>query len=470
MVRALPLSRGGTRASGVTLLEILVAVAVLAVGLSTIFQIFPMGFAASAKSSAQTTAYELAARKLEDVRNNHLFGGIPSDPDMYWGSINAPNPDGTTYSEVNTDGAFRAFPGDLTPERSFFYRVHCVPVVDPPPPRTAQADMRPPKYLEYPHILDPASEESWKTQWRGFASMYRVTVTVRGPLKTLAEAQDDQWINSLAHKGAVEVKLVTYVANKKLGEALLAIDPRCTAETTDSGNFGPDGVPSKPVRTGHFTAGATSVAVPATGAGFVHIVGLDGGYPFPENFTVLNRNTLSATEINDTGPTVVVHDGILDVDVVKDRESYLFPPGYHTDPLQMRGYGLNRTGTDNILIVYKVSDGRFIAESNKIVAIHPPGTLTSGYSGTNSLWRLDLHNPLIASDGDFDGRHGSGDDTNGFCSWLADKTFDSDSSLRTEGEGDSDSDKYGYPAWTGNPPQDYNTRVRFLMRLEKWPR
>lgn len=465
MVRALPLSRQGTRASGVTLLEILVAVAVLAVGLSTIFQIFPMGFAASAKSSAQTTAYELAARKLEDVRNNHLFGGIPSDPDMYWGSVNAPNPDGTTYAEVNTDGAFRAFAGDLTPERSFFYRVHCVPVVDPPPPRTAQADMRPPKYLEYPHILDPDSTESWKTQWRGFASMYRVTVTVRGPLKTLAEAQDDQWTNSLAQKGAVEVKLVTYVANKKLGEALLAVDPNCTFETTASGSYGPPGVPSKAVRDGEFIPGTSSSAVPATGASVIHIVGLDGGYPFPENFTVLNRNTLSATEINDTGPTVVVHEG--SVDVVKDRELYLFPPGYHTDPLQMRGSGLNLTGTDNVLIVYQVSAGHFIAESNKIIAIHPPGTLTSGYSGTNSLWRLDLHNPLIASDGDFDGRHGSGDDTNGFSSRLMDETFDSDSALKKPGAGN---EKFGYPAWTGNPAPTNCTRVRFLMRLEKWPR
>jgi type II secretory pathway pseudopilin PulG len=464
MVRALPLSRGGTRASGVTLLEILVAVAVLAVGLSTIFQIFPMGFAASAKSSAQTTAYELAARKLEDVRNNHLFGGIPSDPDMYWGSINAPNPDGTTYSEVNTDGAFRAFPGDLTPERSFFYRVHCVPVVDPPPPRTAQADMRPPKYLEYPHILDPDSTESWKTQWRGFASMYRVTVTVRGPLKTLAEAQDDQWINSLAHKGAVEVKLVTYVANKKLGEALLAIDPNFDVEFLNRSNYGPEGKPSKPVRDGHFLAGTSSEARPAAGASVIHIVGLDGGYPFPENFTVLN--SLANTEINDTGPTVVVQEGSLEV--VKDRESYLFPPGYHTEPLQMRGYGLNRTGTDNVLIVYQVSPGHFIAESNKVLAIHPPGTLTSGYSGTgNTLWRLDLLNPLVASDGDYPDRHGLGDDTNGYSSLLMDETLDPDTSLRNPEGGN---DKYGYPAWTESNPTTDGTRVRFLMRLEKWPR
>lgn len=465
MVRALPLSRKGTRASGVTLLEILVAVGVLAVGLSTIFQIFPMGFAASAKSSAQVTAYELAARKLEDVRTNHLFGGIPTDTDMYWGSLNAPNPDGNAFAAVNTDKAFRAFPGDKVPERNFFYRIHCIPVVDPPPPRVALTDLRPPKYLEYPHRLNPASTSTWANQWRGFATMYRVTVTVRGPLKNLAEAQDDQWANSLSRKGAIEVKLVTYVANKKLGDALLAIDPNCDYETGASAAHYNSG--SKPVREKSLIdvdpVDGRLDATPAPGANFVHIVGLDGGYPFPENFTVLNRNTLSATEINDTGPTVVVHEGSLDE--VKDRELHLFPPGYHTDPLQMRGYGLNRTGTDNVLIFYRVSDERFIAESNKIVAIHPPGTQTAGYSGTgNTLWRLDLYNPLIASDGDFGGRHGSGDDTNGLSSRLIDNTWDSDSALRGTGS------KYGYPAWKDGSAPLKCTRVRFLMRLEKWPR
>ena len=84
------------------------------------------------------------------------------------------------------------------------------------------------------------------------------------------------------------------------------------------------------------------------------------------------------------------------------------------------------------------------------------------------MWRLDLLNPLVASDGDYPDRHGLGDDTNGYSSWLADETYDPDSSLRTEGEGDSD--KYGYPAWTENNPTTDGTRVRFLMRLEKWPR
>ncbi|NMA28829.1 MAG: hypothetical protein GX934_13820 [Burkholderiales bacterium] len=469
MVRALPLSRGGTRASGVTLLEILVAVAVLAVGLSTIFQIFPMGFAASAKSSAQTTAYELAARKLEDVRTNHLFGGIPTDTDMYWGSLNAPNPDGNAFAAVNTDKAFRAFPGDKVPERNFFYRIHCIPVVDPPPPRVALTDLRPPKYLEYPHRLNPASTSTWANQWRGFATMYRVTVTVRGPLKNLAEAQDDQWANSLSRKGAIEVKLVTYVANKKLGDALLAIDPNCAYEnsslTPPLAAYGPEGVHSKPIRDGDFTAGPSSPATRTLGADFIHIVGPDGGNPFPENFTVLDFNTLTPTERNDTGPTVVVKVG--GVGVPQNRTTYL-SSGYHIPQKshQMWGSGLNRTGMDNVLIVYEYSPGKFIAESNKIVAIHPPGTYNDAfvYGTSNELWRLDLYNPLIASDGDFRGRHGSGDDTNGLSSRLIDNTWDSDSALRGTGS------KYGYPAWKDGSAPLKCTRVRFLMRLEKWPR
>lgn len=466
MVRALPLSRGERRPSGVTLLEILVAVAVLAVGLSTIFQIFPMGFAASAKSSAQTTAYELAARKMEDVRNNHLFGGPPSDPDLYWGNRNAPNPDGGAFVEVNTDGNFRAFSADQIPERNFFYRVHCIPVVDPPKPRTAVADLQPSKYLEYPHILDPDSSDAWKTQWRGFASMYRVTVTVRGPLKTVAEAQDAQWQNSLAQKGAIEAKLVTYVANKKLGEALLALDPACDFDTGESGNFGPPGSSSKPVRTGHFIDNDSDGyldAVPAPGADFIHIVGPDGGHPFPENFTVLN--SLTSTEVRDTGPTLVTAEG----GPPYLREESPVNPAYLTKPAQMQGYGLNRTGMDNVLIVFQVSPGRFIAESNKILAIHPPGTQFTSPAYTSTLWRLDLLNPLIASDGDYSGRHGSGEDSlgPGFSSYLMDETWDSDTALRRPGGGNN---KFGYPAWTASSPTTGGTRVRFLMKLERWPR
>jgi type II secretory pathway pseudopilin PulG len=458
MVRALPLSRKGTRASGVTLLEILVAVAVLAVGLSTIFQIFPMGFAASAKSSAQTTAYELAARKLEDVRNNHLFGGVPNSASSlstdwwkYWGRRDAPNPDDATYSEVNTGGHFRAFSADQAPERSFFYRVHCVPVVDPPHPGDPNSIS---KYMEFPYAL-----EDPPVNWRGFASMYRVTVTVRGPLKAREEAEDAQWENSLAQKGAVEAKLITYVANKGLGDALLAEDPNDPNKALSGYKEG-----TKPIREGALPDGS-----PAPGADYVHIVGLDGGYPFPENFTVFRhfvnpvdgaprRVSLSLYEFEDTGPTVVV------AGEVKRREEYLTNVSYTK---RLNGLGQNLTGLDNVVIFCDTEDGGFIAESNKVIAIHPPGTFFSPpaypYTYTSTLWRLDLLNPLIISDGDFPLRK----DDSLRRSPLLDETTD----LETENNEfqNGNNGKFGYPVGQVSGGSITGTRVRFLMRLEEWP-
>ena len=464
MVRALPLSRKGTRASGVTLLEILVAVAVLAVGLSTIFQIFPMGFAASAKSSAQTTAYELAARKLEDVRNNHLFGGVPNSASSlstdwwkYWGRRDAPNPDDATYSEVNTGGHFRAFSADQAPERSFFYRVHCVPVVDPPHPGDPNSIS---KYMEFPYAL-----EDPPVNWRGFASMYRVTVTVRGPLKAREEAEDAQWENSLAQKGAVEAKLITYVANKGLGDALLAEDPNDPNAATATGTNNPgykNG--TKPVREGAFPG-----AVPASGADYVHIVGLDGGYPFPENFTVFRhfvdrlsnrplRVALSNHEFEDTGPTV------LSGGVPQQRDVFLTDVGYFG---RMSGTGQNLTGLDNVVIFCDTQDGGFIAESNKVIAIHPPGTVftstTPPYTYTSTLWRLDLLNPLIISDGDFPLRK----DDSLRRSPLLDETTDLETKNNEFQNGNNG--KFGYPVGQVSGGSITGTRVRFLMRLEEWP-
>jgi len=465
MVRALPLSREGARASGVTLLEILVAVAVLAVGLSTIFQIFPMGFAASAKSSAQATAYELAARKLEDVRNNHLFGGVPNAADplsndwyKYWGRRDAPNPDDATYTEVNTGGHFRAFSADQVPERSFFYRVHCVPVVDPPHPGDPNSNS---KYMEFPYSLDDGAT------WGGFASMYRVTVTVRGPLKAREEAEDDQWENSLAQKGAVEAKLITYVANKGLGDALLAedsADPSCATGTVNSGYR----LGTKPVREGVFPG-----ATPAKGADYVHIVGLDGGYPFPENFTVFRhfvnwdsnlplRVALSSYEFEDTGPTV------LSGGVPQQRNVFLTDAGYLG---RMSGTGQNLTGLDNVVIFCTAKDDPnvFVAESNKVIAIHPPGPIpaTSDVPGyTSTLWRLDLLNPLVLSDGDFSGRHV---DSLRRSRLLDDSDDTAEVETLNSKFQNGNNGKFGYPVGQVSGGNITGTRVRFLMRLEEWP-
>jgi len=279
-------------------------------------------------------------------------------------------------------------------------------------------------------------------------------------LKAREEAEDAQWENSLAQKGAVEAKLITYVANKGLGDALLAIDPNCTFETTASGSYGPPDVPSKPIREGALPDGS-----PAPGADYVHIVGLDGGYPFPENFTVFRhfvnpvdgaprRVSLSLYEFEDTGPTVVV------AGEVKRREEYLTNVSYTK---RLNGLGQNLTGLDNVVIFCDTKNGGFIAESNKVIAIHPPGTLTDGYSGNNQLWRLDLLNPLIISDGDFPLRK----DDSLRRSPLLDETTD----LETENNEfqNGNNGKFGYPVGQVSGGSITGTRVRFLMRLEEWP-
>ncbi len=461
MVRTLPLSHGTRRSPGVTLLEILVAVAVLAAGLSTIFQIFPMGFAASAKSSAQTTAFELAARKLEDVRNNHLFGGVPTagsgppgpaDNWKYWGALDAPNPDGTTYQAVNTNFQFVSFSATQAPEKSFFYRVDCVPVQDPAR-----------KYLEMPcrgTAKNVYGEETYEgvasaNVWRGFASLYRVTVTVRGPLRSQAEAQDAQWTNNtVLQKGAVQVQLVTYVANKNLGDALLAVDPVDTHE--NSGTNGGD----KPVRNGTFPN-----AYPAPGSNYIYIKGIDpanGYYPFPENFTVFNRRALSLYETDDAGPTLV--DGADDsgfTDYTARLRHEIAWINVGTYPTSLHGMGANEVGLDNILIFCWTTGGSgpgstaagYLAESNKVVALHPPGVAPNQ---STLYWRVDLLHNLIIRDGDYTGR----------TSPLMDGAYTSDKAIDP---GNSGKFNYKVGTYTGTPGSGTygGTRVRFLMRMER---
>ena len=432
MVRALPLTPGGRRPPGVTLLEILVAVAVLAVGLATIFQVFPMGFAASAKGSAQTTAYELAARKLEDVRNNYLFGGIPGDYCdyyKYWGKRDAPNPDGATYARVNTAEQYRTF-GTSAPECNYFYRVDCVPVLDPGR-----------KYLEVPFSTDAG------TTWRGFATLYRITVTVRGPLRTIAEAQDAQWGTNLSlQKGAIEVRLVTYVGNKALGDCLLTTDPA----VDDPGSTG--------MKFCRSDAGPLDVYKPDS----LLVKGLydTDAYPYPylENFTVFNGVTLSYTEDKDTGPAVYTADGVAALNRWTNLPTTYNYSNFSRYPMQ--GTGENVYGLDNVLIFCPTSAGTsatsFVAESNKIVGIYPPSVSPNT---STKYWRIDLLHRLYCGDGDNSVRT-TGRLMDGTWNTVTGSTY-----FKNTATG---SNRYGYPvgtsaskAWSGG------TRVRFLMTLER---
>lgn len=416
MVREVPLSRARRREAGVTLLEILVAVAVLAVGLATIFQIFPMGFAASSKSASQTIAYELAAQKMEDARNDFLFGGIPNGTALqkyeYWGSTVAPNPDLTTYKRVNTAPAltpYQEFSTTSAPEKNYFYKIECDPVIDPAR-----------KYQEFP--FEQGGDN------RGFATMYRITVTVRGPVQTKAEAQDPVFGAGLARKAAVQVKLATYVANKTMPEARLAVQKivRRKAGTTMT-----------------MQAGANIVLIKGAGT--------TDSYPYPENFTVLNRFYLTPNEILDGGPTII------------DNVSRLPQNDFSN---------LNVLGLDNIVILRPdpddnddggLSPNGFIAESNKVIAIYAPDDL--GHSSPGSgFWQLTLMKDLYGRDNDFPRRASATTAIPpGYGSTkLVDDTFDSDSFLATRsvpGTPNANED-YGYPV---------DTQIRGLMRLERRP-
>lgn len=410
MVREVPLSRARRREAGVTLLEILVAVAVLAVGLATIFQIFPMGFAASSKSASQTIAYELAAQKMEDARNNFLFGGIPNGTAaqkyLYYGSTVAPNPDLTTYKEVNTNGTYQEFSTTSVPEKNYFYKIECDPVIDPAR-----------KYQEFPF-------QQGGDNTRGFATMYRITVTVRGPVQTKAEAQDPVFGAGLARKASVQVKLATYVANKIMPEARLAVD-KAVRHRTSGGSIEYASVPEKNI-------------IFITGAGSTD------PYPYPENFTVFNRFYLTPNEVLDTGPTIVDPSNSLP---------------------QNNFSNLNVLGLDNIVIVRPKPTGsttNFVAESNKVIAIYAPDDpgRSPNFPTSNSpnVWQLTLLKDLYGRDNDFPTRAtatGSG----GYGSTrLADGTYDGDSIMPTATSGYAES--YGYPA---------GTQVRGLMRLERRP-
>lgn len=359
------------RRRGVTLLEILVAIVILAIGAVTIFQIFPMAFVASNKSKAKTIAYELGAAKLEEARAESLFGGPQTDRDYYWGNSNAPNPDQNAFAKVNTAGAWRQFPSDP----QYWYRVDAAPVVDP---------LR--KYREFAYDRESGGG--------GFGSLYRLTVTVRGPLKSASD-----WSNvPVARRSAVEVVLATYISNKQLGDAVLARDAYYIRAPTD-GNPANDGrMPTSsnaaagtPVPVGGVTcSGGTdlsrSTAADNLMAGrelaVLYVRSADGSAARAEDFTVFNLHRLTGPERADTGPSYY-------------RPDY---PGADPDAI---GYwrGMDALGLDNVT-VFRSADvgGRYVAETNKVVGLLEPSG--DGFPHDTQYWGILLQNCLSGYDND----------------------------------------------------------------------
>ncbi|MGM9999479.1 MAG: prepilin-type N-terminal cleavage/methylation domain-containing protein [Candidatus Bruticola sp.] len=461
------------RRRGVTLIEILVAVAILAIGFGTVFQVFPMGYAAAAKGKNLNIAYELASRRLEEARGYVLFGGNPTNGNAlssfaYWGS-GAPAPDGTTYKAVSTNGNFVAFSTSTAPENKYFYKIDCLPVVD---------NRR--LYLEFParrtgtkspiHYNGSyaAATEVADTANAGFASMFRLTVTVRGPLPSADLAADDEFVNY--SEGAVEAILSTMVCNENLGDALLASN--MVLRNASYGRVGDDA-------TGGLAGVATYAGTPRRGPTVsnlnkVLIKGFTQTNPHPENFTVLNVANLTPTELADTGPSILDSAGAAAVGRSRFANDAYYDPSYGKyNPYYKDKTGsqfsaqelieTNILGLDNVMIyspslavggsTYKHSacswtGGGWIAESNKIHRLLPPG---AGGNPSSSYWCLELVNDLIGRDGDSPSKAGAA---------LMDMKFDGDIYLGS-------STVVGYTAGSCDSSGNvFGTRVRTLVRIE----
>jgi len=149
-------------------MEILVSISVLAVGVLTVLELFPMGFAASAKGRFKTKATQIAQRYIEDARtssNPRLFNTVPAT------------------AQLETASSFAVTSDDP----DYYYRIFCESVIDP-----AQ------KYAEFTSTT------------KDLTTLWRFTVTVRGPLRAASE-----WYTiPINRRKAVEVQLATYITDR----------------------------------------------------------------------------------------------------------------------------------------------------------------------------------------------------------------------------------------------------------------
>lgn len=288
--------------AGVTLLEILIAVGILALSISAIMQVFPMGFSSSARASYTAIAYELANMKMEEIRSTYIFGGDPdpkldcNNKDTYkFFGYRYDHPLSVIYGEqydfrkigdVKKFHEFRSSDG-ANVESRYFYRVEMIPQVD--------ACQKSGNYIyasaktsgsdgdnEIGSLNDSNRfiEHGW---CYGFCDTYRVKVTVRGPVRKLDHAQDENW--KYYKKAAVEANLATIITNKELGLAYLALDQVC--RIIDDSN-------TERMMSDWYRLDSRSI----------YVTGPGGKRFYPETFTVLRPEHLTMNERWDTGPAI----------------------------------------------------------------------------------------------------------------------------------------------------------------------
>ena len=302
--------------SGVTLLEILIAVGILAFSISAIMQIFPMGFSSSARASYTAIAYELANKKMEEIRSTYIFGGDP-DPSLacdniegykyygYRGTHLASTADwdlagghplckvyGDIFDYINPnrfDSAERGFypfssADGANVESRYYYRVELLPQVDVVR-RSGNRVYVLPAWIPSGWLTHPDYKYlAYNVYSRhGFCDAYRVKVTVRGPVRKREHAEDENW--KYYKKAAVEANLATIIANKEFGVGYLAYDVICRVGNKSSGQ-----------ETMYRRNKQDSRCIYVTGPNYKRF--------YPENFAVIRPETLSMNERWDTGPAI----------------------------------------------------------------------------------------------------------------------------------------------------------------------
>ena len=315
---------------GVTLIEMIVAIAVFAIGMGTIFTVFPSGFAVAQKNKSLSTAYALAAACLEMCRQYDMFGGSCYDSSgstygltdrKMFGCQKAPFTTDSRGQLLNTNGEFKQcdkifkFSG-TTPESYYFYSTYYVPVVDlnriyaEYPHKRVGADIRGINKNPYPQTSASCGHTACNnSKWEGFASMYRITCVVRGPYPPGTKASDVKDESFDKTSGPVEAILSTMIANDRLGDALLAEEKIVRQDIPQRDSDYDDRLESlgKPY--------IYEYAPDADGDGlsncpenfFIRIKKLVGRVR-PEDFTCFLPGALNYLELADTGPTIVGGD------------------------------------------------------------------------------------------------------------------------------------------------------------------
>ncbi len=222
--------------TGVTLMEVMVAMVILTIGLYMTYTTFPLGFNASYRSKNRTIATELAQQKIEDIINNreeincyhdianadcrclpddvndtsHLYDNLTYDCRyFYGGKLENGKVKNSTYcayhSGTKDDINWKPF---ALPYNMWWYHIDVTPVIDP------------------------------AKKFRSKGDLMRITVSVRGPFVKGQGIND--WSNidlsdqRKKAKGFVEVVFSTLQANKFMGAAQIDVT---AVDSTNSGKI-----------------------------------------------------------------------------------------------------------------------------------------------------------------------------------------------------------------------------------------